>query len=58
MFVACSTQWRIAVGISGAAPTGLDYAAVVAVMQALGVKKTKRVFRQVQLIEAGALSIY
>ena len=44
------------IGISGALYHGLDYSAVMIVMDAFGVKKRKRVFRQVQLIEVGALS--
>ncbi|MFT5766735.1 MAG: hypothetical protein ACI9DH_000554 [Halioglobus sp.] len=42
--------------MSGAVYTGLDYPSVLAVMSAMGIKKKKRVFRQIQLIEVGALS--
>ena len=36
---------------------GLNYPSVMAVITAFGIKKQKRVFKQVQLIEAGALSV-
>ena len=35
---------------------GLDYPAVIAVIEARGIKKPHKVFNQVRLIEAGALS--
>jgi hypothetical protein len=57
VFEACHTQWRVSIGFGGAVYQGLDYSAVVAVIQALGIKKARRVFNQVRVIEAGALSV-
>jgi hypothetical protein len=57
VFDACHTQWRVVVGLGGAFYQGLDYAAVNAVIQALQVKKPRKVFNQVRALEAGALSV-
>lgn len=57
VFEACRTQWRVSVGMGSAVYQGLDYAAVVAVIDAMGVKKPSRVFNQVRAIEYGALSV-
>jgi hypothetical protein len=57
VFRACQTQWRMVVGMSGALYQGLDYPSVLAVLDAWKVKKRKKVFRQIVLIETGALSV-
>lgn len=57
VFKACQTQWRVVVGMSGSIYQGLDYPSVLAVMDAWNVKKRKKVFRQITLIETGALSV-
>lgn len=57
VFDACHTQWRVIAGAAGCAYQGLDYAALGAVMDLMGIKRRKRVFQQVRLIEAGALSV-
>ena len=51
----CSTQWRSG-GIGG--PTGLDYTAVLAVIQFEETDKeqAKELFDQIKLIERGALT--
>lgn len=56
VFLALQTQWRV--GMNGA--TGLDYAALPAVMDLCGVRKKKRgdVFSAVRVMESEALSIW
>lgn len=56
VFQSCHTQWRMLTAGTGLIYQGLDYPSVLAVIHALAVKKPKRTFRQVQLIEIGALS--
>lgn len=57
VFEACRTQWRISTGVGSVIYQGLDYAAVVAVINAMGIKKSSLVFNQVRTIEYGALSV-
>lgn len=49
-------QWRIVAGLGGVYYEGIDHASLVATMELLGVKKSKRrdVFLQVQILEAEA----
>ena len=51
----CSTQWRSG-GMGG--PTGLDYTAVLTVIQfeETGKEQAKELFDQIKLIERGALT--
>ncbi len=55
VLVAMGTQWRI--GMSGA--TGLDYAALPAVFDMVGVAKKERpqVFNDLRVLEAAALTV-
>lgn len=57
VFEACQTQWRLVVGMGGVVYQGLDYPAVLSVLDAWGVKKRTKVFEQVRSLEAGALSV-
>lgn len=57
IFEACRTQWRLVVGMSGVLYQGLEYPSVMAVITAWGVKNPRKVFRQVRLLEIGALSV-
>lgn len=54
VFVAMGTQWRVA--MSG--PTGLDYSALPAAMDFLGIPPGQRgeVFENVRIMEAAALA--
>jgi len=56
VFLSMQTQWRI--GMNGA--TGLDYAALPAVLALCGVKRKRRadVFSALRVMEAEALSIW
>ena len=55
LFIAAGTQWRV--GMAGA--TGLDYAALTAVMDFHGIpaKKRRRLFDDIRLMEAEALEV-
>ncbi len=55
VFIAMGTQWRT--GMNG--PTGLDYAALPAVMDLIGVSSRARgyVFDSVRELESAALSV-
>lgn len=58
IFEACSTQWRVTVGLAGLFWIGLDYSAVERVMPRMGVRRNSnqdKVFHQLRLLEAGAL---
>ncbi len=55
MFMACATQWRMAVGMGGATPTGLDYSAVQAVIQMRGCFDPGEMFEAIRLLERGYL---
>ena len=57
VFIRCSSQWNMSLGMSGAIYTGLDYAGVDAVLRRSGLsnKKQNKVFFEVQEIERGAL---
>lgn len=52
IFLMCGTQWRATFG----GLQGLDYSSVWAVMQIHGTKHRRRLFRQIQLLEYGALA--
>lgn len=56
VFAAMATQWRISVGVGGAVYHGLDYAALPAVEQRVGVKKRQRAdtFARLRVMEAAA----
>jgi hypothetical protein len=53
LFAQCRTQWRVAMG----GPTGLDYVAVLALMDLHGIKRRKRrkLLDDIQHMEAAAL---
>jgi hypothetical protein len=53
VFIAASTQWRV--GMGGA--TGLDYAALPAIMKFVGIPKKRQseVFEGIRLMERAAL---
>lgn len=53
VFHACRTQWRVAVGFSGAWFQGLDFAAVDVAMRRLGIPfaRQREVFLQLQVME-------
>lgn len=53
MFLACSTQWRIA-PMGGI--TGLDYAAVESVMRMMRIKGRAEVFEGLRVMENAALA--
>ena len=53
---ACVTQWRIIAGMNGVMRQGLDYPSVMTVIDAWGIKNRRKIFNQVRLLEAGALS--
>lgn len=57
VFCSMGTQWRMAGGMGGAAPTGLDYLALSAVMDFLDVPAADRggMFFDVQVLESAAL---
>lgn len=55
VFEFCSTQWRYLAGMGGVTPTGLDYAAVAAVMGLLGVADARDCLDRVRLLEGAAL---
>lgn len=59
VFWALSTQWRTISGMSGAAYTGLDYAALPVVLRMNGVTRANqaRVFESVRVMEAAALDV-
>lgn len=57
IFAACWSQWRVAIGFSGGAPLGLHYPSVWTVITAYGCKKPGKVFKKIQFIETGALSV-
>ena len=56
LFIALATQWRV--GMSGA--TGLDYGAVVAVMDCHGIKPKKRksMLRKIRAMEIEVLTMW
>lgn len=51
VFTACATQWRISAGHR----TGLDYAALYAVIQMLGITANEDLLARIQVLEAEAL---
>lgn len=55
LFLQLQTQWRIAAGMGGVMHTGLDYAAVWAVLHGQRVRHPERVFADLRLMEAAAL---
>lgn len=55
LFVQLQTQWRISAGFGGALHTGLDYAAVWAVLHGQRVRHPERVFADLRIMEAAAL---
>ena len=57
VFEACITQWRVIAGMGGIIRQGLEYPSVMTVMDAWGIKKRRKIFNQVRLLEAGALSV-
>lgn len=54
VLLAVATQWRW----GPAGPVGLDYPAVIAVADRLGVRLTRAVLADLQYLEAGALDEY
>ena len=54
LFLELATQWRYA-GMSGEI-IGLDYPAVRALFQLNGIRKTRKLFAQIQTLERAALA--
>jgi hypothetical protein len=54
-FLACETQWRVAVGFGGPYWLGLDYAGVDVVLRRTG---SKADFADLQAMEAAALDVF
>lgn len=61
-FLALQTQWRVAslstYERARLVPTGLDYAVVPQILTHLRIKKRRRVFAQLQILEHAALATY
>lgn len=57
-FLACETQWRVAAGMGGLTWLGLDYGAVDVVLRRTGLEDPDRVFRDLQVMESAALSVF
>lgn len=57
-WLACETQWRVAAGMGGLTWLGLDYGAVDVVLRRLGMEEPDRVFRDLQVMESAALSVF
>ncbi len=55
LFLGLDTQWRTA-GTAGV-PTGLDYAALPAVLAMLGLQPSERLLADLKVIEAAALPV-
>lgn len=55
LFLACSSQWRIA-GMG--TPIGLDYAGLRAALSMMRVRPTPELFEQIQDMETGALKAF
>ena len=61
-FLALQTQWRTAtlstMERARLVYLGLDYSAIEPTLRLAGIKRTKRLFAQLQLLERGALDAY
>lgn len=55
-FLACETQWRVALGMAGAVWLGLDYSGVDVVLRRTGA--AEHVFEDLQLMEGAALRAF
>lgn len=57
LFIRCSSQWKLSIGMAGAIYTGLDYQGVDVALRRSGLspKKQDQVFADLQFIEQGAL---
>lgn len=56
-FLACETQWRVALGMAGAVWLGLDYAGVDVVLRHRSLNDPDRVFADLQIMESAALAV-
>jgi len=56
-FLNLSTQWRVAVGMSGGQYLGLDYQSVEAMMRIQNITKKKSLFADIQIMEREALAV-
>ena len=56
LWMRLQTQWRT--GGMGGQPTGLDYAAVWATLERLGVRRRREVFEHLQAMERAALTAW
>lgn len=56
-FLAVQNQWRMAVGPAGSFPVGLDLQAAEAGFRLAGINMTPALWAEVQMIEAGAMSV-
>lgn len=57
LFCRMATQWRIVVGMAGAAYQGIDYTALEAVMRMNRVKDRDRMWGGIQIMERAALEV-
>lgn len=57
LFLACQSQWRMAVGLSGMVWLGLDYPGVDVVMRRRRMTRTNSAFEALQAMEFAALRV-
>lgn len=57
-FLACETQWRIAVGFAAAKPLGIDYASARPVFERRNGRVDRRIFDDVRIMERAALGAF
>lgn len=57
-WLACETQWRIVAGPARLHWIGLDYGAVDIVLRRLEIADADKVFRDLQVMEGEALSVF
>lgn len=58
IWLACSTQWRVAVGLGGILWLGLDYSAVNVMLQHYAPQDPAAVMADLQVMEAEALAVF
>lgn len=60
VFVSMDTQWRFAVGMASISYIGLDYSALRATVELMGLRRTQwaDVFTGIRVMEAEALKIF
>lgn len=57
VFLACATQWRILVGMGGMLYQGIDYQALVKVIDLLKIRDASTIFNDIQKMEAAAVTL-